>query len=77
MKAILIATKETIDVIKAEEYTNIYVTEDGSQSFLGGELILLDEVKEEAKERDWEEVRINAAIIAIIFIALTVAIINI
>ena len=62
MKAILIATKETIDVIKAEEYTNIYVTEDGSQSFLGGELILLDEVKEEAKERDWEEVRINAAI---------------
>ena len=59
MKAILIATKETIDVIKAEEYTNIYVTEDGSQSFLGGELILLDEVKEEAKERDWEEVRIN------------------
>ena len=35
MKAILIATKETIDVIKAEEYTNIYVTEDGSQSFLG------------------------------------------
>lgn len=62
MKAILIATKETIDVIKAEEYTNIYVTEDGSQSFLGGELILLDEMKEEAKERDWEEVRINAAI---------------
>lgn len=61
MKAILIATKETIDVIKAEEYTNIYVTEDGSQSFLGGELVLLDEVKEEAKERDWEEVRINAA----------------
>lgn len=62
MKAILIATKETIDVIKAEEYTNIYVTEDGSQSFLGDELILIDEVKEEAKERDWEEVRINAAI---------------
>lgn len=62
MKAILIATKETIEVIKAGEYTNIYVTEDGSQSFLGDELILLDEVKEEAKERDWEEVRINAAI---------------
>lgn len=62
MKAILIATKETIDVIKAGEYTNIYVTEDGSQSFLGDELILIDEVKEEAKERDWEEVRINAAI---------------
>ena len=55
MKAILIATKETIDVIKAEEYTNIYVTEDGSQSFLGGELILLDEVKEEAKERDFTQ----------------------
>lgn len=64
MKAILIATKETIEVIKAGEYTNIYVTEDGSQSFLGDELILLDEVKEEAKERDWEEVRINAAIAA-------------
>ena len=62
MKAILIATKETIEVIKAGEYTNIYVTEDGSQSFLGDELILLDEMKEEAKERDWEEVRINAAI---------------
>lgn len=62
MKAILIATKETIDVIKAGEYTNIYVTEDGKQSFLGDELILLDEVKEEAKGRDWEEVRINAAI---------------
>jgi hypothetical protein len=62
MKAILIATKETVDVIKAGEYTNIYVTEDGKQSFLGDELILLDEVKEEAKERDWEEVRINAAI---------------
>jgi hypothetical protein len=62
MKAILIATKETIDVIKAGEYTNIYVTEDGKQSFLGDELILLDEVKGEAKERDWEEVRINAAI---------------
>lgn len=62
MKAILIATKETIEVIKAGEYTNIYVTEDGSQSFLGDELILIDEVKEEAKERDWEEVRINAAI---------------
>lgn len=62
MKAILIATKETIEVIKAGEYTNIYVTEDGCQSFLGDELILLDEVKEEAKERDWEEVRINAAI---------------
>lgn len=62
MKAILIATKETIEVIKAGEYTNIYVTEDGKQSFLGDELILLDEVKEEAKERDWEEVRINAAI---------------
>lgn len=61
MKAILIATKETIEVIKAGEYTNIYVTEDGSQSFLGDELILLDEMKEEAKERDWEEVRINAA----------------
>lgn len=103
MKAILIATKETIEVIKAGEYTNIYVTEDGKQSFLGDELILLDEVKREAKGRDWEEVRINAAIatmqtlfnnpqyedeyekgcltsaaiIAIIFIALTVAIINI
>lgn len=76
MKAILIATKETIDVIKAGEYTNIYVTEDGKQSFLGDELILLDEVKREAKGRDWEEVRINAAI-ATIFIALTVAIINI
>lgn len=62
MKAILIATKETIDVIKAGEYTNIYVTEDGKQSFLGDELILLDEVKREAKGRDWEEVRINAAI---------------
>lgn len=62
MKAILIATKETVDVIKAGEYTNIYVTEDGKQSFLGDELILLDEVKEEAEERDWEEVRINAAI---------------
>lgn len=62
MKAILIATKETIEVIKAGEYTNIYVTEDGKQSFLGDELILLDEVKEEAKGRDWEEVRINAAI---------------
>lgn len=62
MKAILIATKETIEVIKAGEYTNIYVTEDGSQSFLGDELILIDEVKEEAKGRDWEEVRINAAI---------------
>lgn len=62
MKAILIATKETIDVIKAGEYTNIYVTEDGKQSFLGDELILLDEVREEAKGRDWEEVRINAAI---------------
>ena len=61
MKAILIATKETIDVIKAGEYTNIYVTEDGKQSFLGDELIL-DEVKREAKGRDWEEVRINAAI---------------
>jgi hypothetical protein len=34
-------------------------------------------VKREAKGRDLEEVRINAAIIAIIFIALTVAIINI
>lgn len=62
MKAILIATKETIEVIKAGEYTNIYVTEDGKQSFLGDELILLDEVKREAKGRDWEEVRINAAI---------------
>ena len=62
MKAILIATKETIEVIKAGEYTNIYVTEDGKQSFLGDELILLDEVKEEAKGSDWEEVRINAAI---------------
>lgn len=57
MKAILIATKETIEVIKAGEYTNIYVTEDGSQSFLGDELILLDEVKEEAKERDFTQCR--------------------
>lgn len=57
MKAILIATKETIEVIKAGEYTNIYVTEDGSQSFLGDELILLDEVKREAKERDFTQCR--------------------
>lgn len=50
MKAILIATKETIDVIKAGEYTNIYVTEDGKQSFLGDELILLDEIN--LKDKD-------------------------